>query len=129
MPPVMFFAFCTKPPCVDYIASFLPIATFFLSVAVAIVALLQWFVARNKLRLDLFDRRYKVYEATQKFVDSINNDPAHVDSYLNDFNVTVIGKAFFDIGHAPADHSNRRTDLEGYAACEIHPVMKLTVQP
>ena len=39
--------------------------------------------------------------------------------------ITVIGKAFFDIGHAPADHSNRRTDLEGYAAWEIHPVMKL----
>jgi hypothetical protein len=42
--------------------------------------------------------------------------------------ITVIGKAFFDIGHAPADHSNRRTDLQGYAAWEIHPVMKLTVQ-
>jgi hypothetical protein len=32
--------------------------------------------------------------------------------------ITVIGKAFFDIGHAPADHSNRRNDLVGYAACE-----------
>jgi hypothetical protein len=42
--------------------------------------------------------------------------------------VTVIGKAFFDIGRAPADHSNRRTDLQGCAAWEIHPVMKLTVQ-
>jgi hypothetical protein len=42
--------------------------------------------------------------------------------------VTVIGKAFFDIGHAPADHANRRTDLEGYAAWEIHPVMKLAFQ-
>jgi hypothetical protein len=42
--------------------------------------------------------------------------------------VTVIGKAFFDIGHAPADHGNRRTDLQGYAAWEIHPVMKLNVQ-
>ena len=40
--------------------------------------------------------------------------------------ITVIGKAFFDIGHAPADHSNRRTDLQGYAAWEIHPVMALT---
>jgi hypothetical protein len=39
--------------------------------------------------------------------------------------ITVIGKAFFDIGHAPADHSNRRTDLQGYAAWEIHPVMRL----
>jgi hypothetical protein len=42
--------------------------------------------------------------------------------------IRVIGKAFFDIGHAPADQSNRRRDLEGYAAWEIHPVMKLTVQ-
>jgi hypothetical protein len=37
--------------------------------------------------------------------------------------VTVIGKAFFDIGHAPVDQSNRRTDLQGYAAWEIRPVM------
>ena len=42
--------------------------------------------------------------------------------------IIVIGKAFFDISHAPADHSNLRTDLQGYAAWEIHPVMKLTVQ-
>jgi hypothetical protein len=42
--------------------------------------------------------------------------------------VTVTGKAFFDINHAPADQSNRRTDLQGYAAWEIHPVMKLDVQ-
>jgi hypothetical protein len=42
--------------------------------------------------------------------------------------IRVIGKAFFDIGHAPADQSNRRRDLQGYAAWEIHPVMKLTVQ-
>jgi hypothetical protein len=35
--------------------------------------------------------------------------------------------AFFDIGHAPADHGNRRTDLQGYAAWEIHPVMKMEV--
>jgi hypothetical protein len=39
--------------------------------------------------------------------------------------VTVTGKAFFDINHAPADQSNRRTDLQGYAAWEIHPVMNL----
>jgi hypothetical protein len=41
--------------------------------------------------------------------------------------ITVIGKAFFDIGHAPADQSNHRRDLQGYAAWEIHPVMKLDV--
>jgi hypothetical protein len=42
--------------------------------------------------------------------------------------VTVVGKAFWDIGHAPKDQSNRRKNLPGYAVWEIHPVMKLTVQ-
>jgi len=28
---------------------------------------------------------------------------------------TVTGKAFYDIGQASADHSNRRTKPEGYA--------------
>jgi hypothetical protein len=39
--------------------------------------------------------------------------------------VTVIGKAFWDIGHAPKDQSNRRKNLPGDAAWEIHPVMRL----
>jgi hypothetical protein len=42
--------------------------------------------------------------------------------------VTVIGKAFWDIGHAPKDGSNRRKRLPDYAVWEIHPVMKVTVQ-
>src|SRR5690348_4219410 len=66
--------------------TFLPIATFALSVAVVCVAWAQWRVARNKLRLDLFDRRCQIYAATSKFVDAINNDPENVGSYLNDFN-------------------------------------------
>jgi hypothetical protein len=41
----------------------------------------------------------------------------------------ITGKqGFFDIGNAPADHGNRRTDLPGHAAWEIQPVMKLNVQ-
>jgi hypothetical protein len=43
--------------------------------------------------------------------------------------ITVSGKAFFDVGHSLKDQkSNRRSHLPGYAAWEIHPVMKLTVQ-
>ena len=42
--------------------------------------------------------------------------------------VTVIGKAFFDLGHAPKDQSNRRSHQSGYAAWEIHPVMKIDVR-
>jgi hypothetical protein len=42
--------------------------------------------------------------------------------------ITVRGKAFYDMGHAPADHSNRRNKPEGYAVWEISSVMKLDVQ-
>jgi hypothetical protein len=41
--------------------------------------------------------------------------------------ITVIGKAFWDIGHAPKDQSNQRKYMPGYAAWEIHPVMALHV--
>jgi hypothetical protein len=41
--------------------------------------------------------------------------------------ITVTGKALYDIGHAPADHSNRRSTPKGYAVWEIHPVMKMDV--
>ena len=41
--------------------------------------------------------------------------------------ITVTGKAFYDIAHAPADHSNRRHSPKDYAVWEIHPVMKLEI--
>ena len=43
--------------------------------------------------------------------------------------ITVTGKAYYDIGHAPADHSNRRRTPKDYAVWEIHPVMKMEVTP
>jgi hypothetical protein len=42
--------------------------------------------------------------------------------------VIITGKAFFDVGHSLKDQRlNRRSHLPGYAAWEIHPVMKLDV--
>jgi hypothetical protein len=41
--------------------------------------------------------------------------------------IIVTGKAYWDVGHAPKDQSNRRSHLPGYAAWEIHPVMALHV--
>jgi hypothetical protein len=41
--------------------------------------------------------------------------------------ITVTSKAFYDVAHAPADHSNRRTTPKDYAVWEIHPVMALHV--
>src|SRR5216117_123441 len=41
--------------------------------------------------------------------------------------IMVTGKAFYDIAHAPADHSNRRPTPNDYAVLESHPVMALQV--
>ena len=66
---------------------FFPIVTLFLSLTVVIVAALQWRVADNKLRLDLFDRRYKVYDATRNFVAIIIKEATFTDSQLVDLNI------------------------------------------
>jgi hypothetical protein len=41
--------------------------------------------------------------------------------------IAVTGKAFYDVDHAPKDHSNRSTIHENTAAFEIHPVAALRV--
>jgi hypothetical protein len=62
---------------------------------------------------------------TQKFPFSVKS--AHTLKLREPHVITVTGKAFYDIGHAPADHSNRRSKPEGYAVWELHPVMALQV--
>jgi len=62
------------------------VVTLFLSVAVVIIAALQWGVADNKLRLDLFDRRYKVYDATRKFLSLIIREATFTNPDLFEFN-------------------------------------------
>ena len=62
-----------------------PIATLIVGLAVAFIAWQQWQLARNKLRLDLFDRRYKVYDATRKFLSVILGKADFLDSQLFEF--------------------------------------------
>jgi len=62
-----------------------PITTLIVGLAVVFIAWRQWQVARNKLRLDLFDRRYKVYDATKKFLAAILRDATFTDSQLFEF--------------------------------------------
>ena len=57
---------------------------------------------------------------TQKFPISVKT--AHALKIREPHVITVTGKAFYDVGHAPADHSNRRSTPKGYAVWEIHPV-------
>jgi hypothetical protein len=62
---------------------------------------------------------------TQKFPFGVKT--ARTLKFREPHVITVTGKAFYDIGHAPADHSNRRSTPKGYAVWEIHPVMALNV--
>lgn len=50
-----------------------PIATLIVGLSVAYVAWQQWNLSKAKLRLDLFDRRYKIYEATKTFLLQISS--------------------------------------------------------
>ena len=74
---------------------FVSIATLFLSIAVVVIAWQQWRVAQNKLRLDLFDRRYKVFDATRKFLAVIMRDATFQDSQLFEFYAGTSDAEFF----------------------------------
>jgi hypothetical protein len=50
---------------------------------------------------------------TQKFPFGVKT--AHTLKFREPHIITVTGKSFYDIGHAPADHSNRRSTPKGYA--------------
>ena len=64
---------------------------------------------------------------TQRFPFGVKT--AHALKIQEPHVITVTGKAFYDIGHAPTEHSNRRSTPKGYAVLEIHPVMKMEVIP
>ncbi len=48
--------------------------TFVLGLLLAWLAVQQWWIAREKLRLDLFGRRYAVFECARTFVSTIMRD-------------------------------------------------------
>src|SRR5438477_8808693 len=62
---------------------------------------------------------------TQRFPFGVKT--AHKLKIREQHVITVAGKAFYDIGHAPADHSNRRSTPKGYAGWELQRVMKVEV--
>jgi len=45
----------------------------------------NWWIALNKLRLDLFDLRYKVYDATRTFLAAILREAKFTNSQLFEF--------------------------------------------
>lgn len=55
----------------EWVKIITPCGTLAVAVAVGLIGWGQWRLARNKLRLDLFDRRYKVFDATRNFASEI----------------------------------------------------------
>ena len=72
----------------------LSIVPLFLSLAIAVFAGLQWRLARTKLRLDLFDRRYKVYDAAKKLLTLVLREAKLNLSDLTEFNIAVADAEF-----------------------------------
>jgi len=74
---------------------FFPSVTLFLSFAVTLIAWQQWRVADDKLRLDLFERRYKIYDATMRFVANIVSKATFEDADLVEFYRQTSDAVFF----------------------------------
>jgi hypothetical protein len=56
----------------------------------------------------------------------VATDPRDMSKALHIPTITLTSKAFFDVSHSLKDQRlNRRSRLPGYAAWEIHPVMKI----
>jgi hypothetical protein len=67
------------------IAVLAPIATLVVGLVAGFIAWQQWRLARQKLRLDLFDWRFKVFEATRRFLSQILKHAQFSDSELFEF--------------------------------------------
>ena len=74
-----------------------------------------------------YDRR--AFEYRVEVLNAASVKTAHKLIIREPHVIMVTGKAFYDIGHAPADHSNRRSTPKGHAVSEIHRVMKMEVIP
>jgi hypothetical protein len=96
---------CMSLPHVDP-GLFSAFATLVVGLSVAFIALQQWILARHRFRLDLFDKRYKVYEATAQFLAVII---AHANFEDEDLRVFTIGTrdATFLFPKQITDHIHR----------------------
>ena len=58
------------------------------------IAYKQWRLAENKLKLDLFEKRYKVFEATRKFLSVILREATFQNTDLFEFYAGTADAAF-----------------------------------
>jgi hypothetical protein len=96
---------------------FQPIATLVVGLAIAVIAFLQFKVAHDKLRLELFDRRFKVYAATKAFLVQILRHARFDNSHLYEF-YAATADAEFLFGQDVLDYlkqiSHRAIDMDSF---------------
>lgn len=71
-----------------------PAATLIVGLSISAIAYQQWALARHKFRLDLFEKRYKVYEAAGRFLSIILSLAEFNDEDLRAFTIGT-GDAVF----------------------------------
>jgi hypothetical protein len=73
------------------------LSTVVVGLVVAYITWQQWKLAHNQLRLDLFDRRYRVFEAARQFLAAIQAESTFGNDTLSEFD-KVGGEAAFLFG-------------------------------
>src|SRR5262245_9310305 len=65
---------------------------------VAWIAFLQWRTAQQKAVLDLFDKRFKVYEAVKNCVDQVSINPRNFENEIERDFIKAMNEAYFLFG-------------------------------
>jgi hypothetical protein len=68
------------------------------SIFVATVGYLQWRTAHQKAVLDLFDKRFKIYETVKRCVDQVIINPNRFDGELEKEFLKAVNEAYFFFG-------------------------------
>jgi hypothetical protein len=68
--------------------------TLLIGIVAGFIAYQQWKLARQKLKLDLFEKRYKVYDATRKFLSVILRDANFTDKDLFEYYASTSDSVF-----------------------------------
>src|SRR5712671_2391031 len=74
------------------------------AIFVAVVAFLQWRTAQQKAVLDLFDRRFKIYETVKTCVDEANRNAGYFNGEREKEFLKVRDDAYFWFGNDIQDY-------------------------
>jgi hypothetical protein len=82
----------TAPHWTAYIAALLvPLVAILAALLAGFIAYRQWRVAQNKLKLDLFDRRFNVFTAATKLIRCVTTTGGITDAELQEFVSGIAG--------------------------------------